>query len=271
MNGVLRTRLRDARYALPGLIERSVPCERVRSAADRCAQLGRRGLATTAGYFASSDARPEAVAAAYRELAETLATHGGDTLLALKAPALAFDLGALRGIAAAGVPLAFDALAEPHAARTLSLAEELGGAGVTLPARWRRSAGDVLRVREEPCRVRLVKGEWADPAGDVPDAAAAYLDLVGSLAGRRATVAVATHDPALAETSLRLLRAAGTPCELEQLRGLPRRRTMAVARRTQVPVRLYYAFGPGWWPYAADKALARPYLPIWAIRDLLGV
>lgn len=269
MKQVLRTRLRDARYALPSLIERAIPGEPTRAAADRCARLGRHGLATTAGYFASSDARPAAVAAACCELAEALAALGGDTLLALKAPALAFDIGALREIAA-GVPLAFDALAEPHAARTLSLAEELGGAGVVLPARWRRSAGDALRLREGPGRIRLVKGEWADPAGDVPDVAAAYLDLAASLAGRRAAVAVATHDPALAEASLRLLKAAGTPCELEQLRGLPRRRTMAIAHRMQVPVRLYYAFGPGWWPYAADKALARPYLPIWAIKDLLG-
>jgi proline dehydrogenase len=36
-------------------------------------------------------------------------------------------------------------------------------------------------------------------------------------------------------------------------------------------VRLYYPFGPGWWPYAADKALARPYLPLWALRDLLDL
>jgi proline dehydrogenase len=80
---------------------------------------------------------------------------------------------------------------------------------------------------------------------------------------------VATHDPALAEATLRLLIAAGTPCELEQLRGLPRRRTMAVARKLGVPVRLYSPFGPGWWPYAADKALARPYLPIWWLQDVL--
>jgi proline dehydrogenase len=45
---------------------------------------------------------------------------------------------------------------------------------------------------------------------------------------------------------------------------------MAVARQLGVRVRLYYPFGPGWWPYALDKALARPYLPLWALRDFLG-
>jgi proline dehydrogenase len=269
--GALRTRLRDARYALPAFIEHAIPGEPARAAADSCARLGRHGLATTAGYFPSSDAQPATVAAAYGELAKAIAAFGGSTLLAVKASPLAFDIHALRRIATVGVPLAFDALAEPSAARTLALAEELGGAAVTLPARWRRSAGDALRLRDGPSRIRIVKGEWADPAGDVRDVAAAYLDLAASLAGRRAAVAIATHDPALAEASLRLLKAAGTPCELEQLRGLPRRRTMRVARRMGIPVRLYYAFGPGWWPYAADKALARPYLPLWAIKDWLGV
>ena len=83
-------------------------------------------------------------------------------------------------------------------------------------------------------------------------------------------VGVATHDPDLAEAALNLLLEAGTPCELELLRGLPRRRTLEVARRMGVPVRFYYPFGPGWWPYAIDKALARPYLPVWAFRDMLG-
>lgn len=270
MSGAARARLRDARYALPGLIERVAPGETADEAARRCEQLGRRGMAATAGYFAAADASGHEVAAAYRELAEALAKRRCDVLLAVKAPALAFAAEPLRGIAATGMVLAFDALAEPHAQRTLDLAEELGGAGVALSARWRRSAGDAVRLRDGPCRIRVVKGEWADPAGDVPDISAVYLDLVGSLAGRRSVVAVATHDPVLAEAALRLLRDAGTPCELEQLRGLPRRRTLAVARRLGVRVRLYYPFGPGWWPYAVDKALARPYLPLWAVRDLLG-
>ena len=81
---------------------------------------------------------------------------------------------------------------------------------------------------------------------------------------------VATHDPELAERALAILVSAGTPCELEQLRGLPRRRSCAVARALGVPVRIYLPFGPGWWPYAIDRALARPYLPLWALRDRFG-
>ncbi len=268
MSGMLHARLRDARYALPGLVDLIVPGVTARDAAAHWARLGRRGLATTAGYFGAVDATCETVAGANEELAAALAREGCDTLLALKAPALAFDAGRVRAIAAMGVPMVFDALAESHAARTLPLAEELG-AGLALPARWGRSAADAERLRDGPCRIRLVKGEWADPAGDVPDIAQSFLDLAGNLAGRRATVAIATHDPALAEAALGLLQAAGTPCELEQLRGLPRRRTTTVAQRLGVAVRLYHPFGPGWWSYAVDKALGRPYLPVWALKDWL--
>lgn len=263
----VRSRLRAARYALPDWIERHVAGEDALAAARRIRRLG---LPASAGYFQSSSAAPAEVAAAYRQLGEALAGAGYGALLALKAPALGFDEGHIREIAAAGQPLTFDSLTEAHAGRTLALAEAVS-AGATLPARWRRSTADAARLRDGPCRIRLVKGEWPDLAGDVPDIAGAYLDLARLLAGRKAPVGVATHDPALAEAALRILLDAGTPCELEQLRGLPRKRTAKVARKLGVPVRLYYPFGPGWWPYAVDKALARPYLPGWVLRDWLGL
>jgi hypothetical protein len=262
-----RARLRAARYAVPSWIERHVPGQDALAAAR---SLARFRLPVSAGYFQGASATPAEVVQVYGRLAEALAGSGDDALLALKAPALGFDEQLVRKIAAAGVPLTFDSLTEPHAERTLALAETFA-AGLALPARWRRSRADAERLRDGPCRVRLVKGEWVDPEGDQPNIVEAYLDLVRVLAGRREMVGVATHDPALAQAALRILLDAGTPCELEQLRGLPRRRTTKVAKRLGVPVRLYYPFGPGWWPYAADKALARPYLPLWALRDLLDL
>jgi proline dehydrogenase len=261
----LKARLRDARYALPGWIERHVVGEDVPAAVR---SLKRLGMPATAAYFHPTTAGAPEVAAACRQLAGEL--KGGGALMALKAPALGFDESLIREIAAAGVPLAFDSLTEAHAERTLALAETFS-AGAALPARWQRSPADAERLRAGPCRIRLVKGEWPDPRADMPEVAAAYLALAGILAGRKAIVAVATHDPALADAALRTLLDSGTPCELEQLRGLPRRRATAVARQLGVPIRLYYPFGPGWWPYAADKALARPYLPLWALKDWFGV
>lgn len=269
MNFPFKARLRDARYALPGLVGRCMAGESAGEAARSLAGIGRQGMAASAGYFPHVGDTPAAIAATYAGLARELAGSGGDILLSLKAPALGFGREPVRRLAGWGLPLAFDSLAGNAAARTLDLAEEFA-AGATLPARWRRSPDDARRLRDGPCRIRLVKGEWADPVADVPEIAQAYRELARILAGRKAAVAVATHDPALAEAALRTLIDAGTPCELEQLRGLPRRQTTAVASKLGVPVRLYYPFGPGWWPYALDKALARPYLPVWALKDLLA-
>lgn len=271
--------LRSARYAVPHLIERVVPGPGPGAAARRCRKLDRAGLAATLGYFQSAKARPEDIVAANVAAAELLADRRGDVYLSVKAPPLDFDPGHLRRIAdsaaAADMALMFDAHAPKDADRTLDAVSDLLGqfprTGFALPARWLRSRGDAAAFRDSSARIRLVKGEWADPSWRGQDVEASYLALAARLAGRAAPVAVATHDPELAGRALTLLLDSGTPCELEQLRGLPSRRTMAVARRLGVAIRVYVPFGPGWWPYALDKALARPYLLSWMIRDRLAL
>jgi proline dehydrogenase len=230
------------------------------------------------GYFQSDFAGPEDIVAANTAVAHLLSDRAGDVYLSVKAPPLAFDPGRLRSLAdsaaAAGLALMFDSHAPKDADRTLAAVSDLLGdfpqTGLALPARWRRSMADAAAFRDSSARIRVVKGEWADRDAHGRNVEADYVDLVSRLAGRSAPVAVATHDPVLAERALTLLRDSGTPCELEQLRGLPARRTMAIAARLGVPVRVYVPFGPGWWPYALDKALARPYLLSWMIRDRLG-
>jgi len=274
----LRAALRNARYALPRGIERVAHGPGPHAAVRRCVRLNRGGLAATVGYFQSGEAGPEEIVAANRAIATLFKGQAGDVQLAVKAPPLGFDSARIRAIAetaeAAGLALMFDAHALHHAPPTLeaatALLRDFPRTGIAIPARWRRSMGDAADFRETTVRIRLVKGEWADPEWGEADVAANYLALALRLAGRASPVAVATHDPELAERALTALLAAGTPCELEQLRGLPGRRTAAVARRLGVPVRIYVPFGPGWWPYALDKALARPYLLSWAVRDLVA-
>jgi proline dehydrogenase len=273
-----RAVLRDARYALPRAIGRVVAGPGPAAAARRCLGLNRHGLGATVGYFQADAGGPEEILAANLAVASLFRGRPGDVHLSLKAPPLGFDATSIRRVAeaadAAGLAVIFDAHGLDHAAPTLAAASALlrdfPRTGIVLPARWRRSLQDAADFRETTARIRLVKGEWADPDWGEAEVAANYLALVARLAGRAAPVAVATHDPALAERALTLLLAAGTPCELEQLRGLPGRRTRAVARRLGVPVRIYVPFGPGWWPYAVDKALARPYLLAWLIRDWFG-
>lgn len=273
-----RAVLRNARYALPRAIERVAAGPGPAAAARRCVRLNQGGRGATLGYFHAAAAGPEEIVVANLTVASLFKERPGDVHLSIKAPPLGFDAESIRSVAeaatAAGLGLIFDAHALNHADPTLAAASALlpdyPGTGIVLPARWRRSLQDAANVRQSTARIRLVKGEWPDPDWGEADVTANYLALARRLAGRAAPVAVATHDPGLAERALGVLLAAGTPCELEQLRGLPGRRTAAVARRLGVPVRIYVPFGPGWWPYAVDKALARPHLLSWTIRDLLG-
>lgn len=265
----LWSRLRDARYALPALVERHVAGP---SARDVAALGARQGGRASFGYFPANPSTPDTIEAANLEM--LAAGAGLDAYLSIKAPHMAFAPDRHDRIAAAakaaGMAILFDAHAPHQAEATLALAERLA-AGAVLPARWQRSRGDAERMRDQSGRIRVVKGEWADPDGDAANKDAAYLALIGHLAGRAAPVAVATHDPLLAAAAMDMLLKAGTPCELEMLRGLPARRCAAEAAARAVPVRFYWPFGPGWWPYAVDKALARPYLPLWFLRDRLGL
>lgn len=259
-------------------VEALVPAPDAADAARACRALKRGGNAVTLSYFPAWNGVAAGIVEACAKLSAELAGEGQGTCLSIKAPPLYFDKDNLRAVAgpasAAGMTVVFDALTQVQAEQTLDLVEWMAGefpsVGVVLPARWQRSAGDARRLRDTPVRIRLVKGEWADPGGDVPDIEAGYLDLVRILAGRKAPVAVATHHPPLAAQALPILQQAGTPCELEQLRGLPSRRTRRIANGLGVPVRVFLPFGPGWWPYAAEKLLERPYLPLWWLKDSLG-
>lgn len=258
------------RYALPGWVERNFAGPEGATVLRQVARINRQGIGGAVGYFQAGGQSAETVLAANLTLASGLPKGN---YLAVKAPALGFDPALLARLAAGGAPLLLDAHGPDQAGPTLQALDALlaqhPGTGIALPARWRRSAGDAERLRASSAPIRLVKGEWADPEWQ-GNMAAAYLALVDQLAGRKARVAVATHDPALARAALTRLIASGTPCELEQLRGLPRRRTAALARELGVPLRLYLPFGPGWWPYAIDKAFTRPYLPRWWAADLFG-
>ena len=269
---------RGVRYALPGWVGARLPGPDVAWAIGAARAHAAAGRAVTFGYFQGAGEGPDDILQA--NLARIAALRTGppyDALLALKAPPLGFDPARLGQIAdAAGevggeVGLMLDAHAPHHAKASLAALLALPpGTGIALPARWRRSVQDAQALRAGPARIRLVKGEWADDAGDVSDVGGAYLALARALAGRAAPVAVASHDAALAGAALRLLRDAGTPVELELLRALPARQAMRAASALGVRVRVYLPFGPGWWPYAIDKALARPYLLAWYLKDRFG-
>lgn len=82
-------------------------------------------------------------------------------------------------------------------------------------------------------------------------------------------MSVATHDPALATEALDVLRARGTPADLELLLGLPGRSVRAVAARFVVPVRMYIPYGHAWLPYSISAARKNPRILFWILADAL--
>jgi proline dehydrogenase len=242
-----------------------------------CRDFAVRGMATTIGYFNGETEAPRAVANVYLATLDALEANPIDAYLSLKAPALAYDAGLLDEVVAraarAGRGIHFDShdidSVEPTLAAIERATQRSGQIGCTLPGRWKRSIGDARRAIDLGLRVRVVKGQWADPDEPLRDGSAGFLAVIDELAGRARHVAVATHDPQLAREAVRRLRAAGTPCELELLVGLPMQASLRAAREAGVAVRAYVPFGVAWVPYALTRARERPYLVQWVVRDAL--
>jgi CelD/BcsL family acetyltransferase involved in cellulose biosynthesis len=271
-------------------------------------QLAAQGHWTTIGYWDAEGDSARAVADQYLAGLDALVQESPDCYLSIKLPALRFSSELLSEVAERAVGhvykrarptcrlargpngpsivghvykraprrIHFDALAPETADRTREMIDELLTAvpgidlGCTLPGRWRRSPQDARWAVERGLFVRVVKGQWADPQEPGRDPRAGYLEVIDQLAGRARRVAVATHDPDLAADALRRLRAAGTPCDLELLHGLPMRRAIKKARELGVGVRVYVPYGETYLPYALSQIRRRPRILWWLAKDAVA-
>jgi len=244
-------------------------------ALDRAHLLAGNGLASTLCFWDGPEHTPDQVADRYLEGMRAIAPARLDSYLSIKAPSLAFDAGLLDPIAEEGARLGvgvhFDSLGPEAADRTFELIEATQrhgtNTGCTLPGRWSRSVADADWAARRGLRVRVVKGQWADAGADERDPRRGYLNLIDALAGRARRVAVATHDPELAAAAIRKLQAAGTPCELELLFGLPSRAALAVGRKLGAAVRFYLPYGHAWLPYGIRQAAKNPRILWRMLRD----
>lgn len=242
-----------------------------------CQQINRRGWSGTICPWDGPHDSPERVLASYHEAAEAIARDSLDCYLSVKVPSLRYDVGKLQTLldvaSAHHVRVHFDALEPDTATPSLALFKRALRAhdqmGYTLPARWRRSLSDAEQLIEWGVTIRVVKGQWPDPAEPDRHPATGFMELIDLLAGRAAHVTVATHDAALATRALLKLRQAGTPCGLEQLYGLPLCADQ-VARPLNVPVGLYVPYGYAYLPYALSEAKKHPAIFIRVIKDLLS-
>jgi proline dehydrogenase len=240
-------------------------------------RLDAAGLSTTICFWDGPGDTPAGAAAKYREALDAIAGQMLDCYLSVKAPALEFagDLffGIFERAHRAGRKIHFDSLGLEAADRTFDLvaaARRLNcNAGCTLPGRWHRSLDDAGRAVDLGASVRVVKGQWPDTQPEI-DHGQGFLNVIDRLAGRARQVAVATHNPRLAEKALTRLRASGTSCELELLFGLPGIHMLPVAQKAGVPVRFYVPYGHAWLPYALRQMRRDPRILLRIFRDCVS-
>jgi proline dehydrogenase len=239
-------------------------------------RLAGRGLSATLGYWDSESQRAREVADVYLAALEALA--GGDDYLSIKLPALRFSSELVAEIASAAkarrVRLHCDSHDIETSERMQALTDEMLAIGAevsfTLPGRWQRSLADADWACRRKLPVRVVKGQWADPADPERDLRSGYLEVIDRLAGQARHVAVASHDAPLAGEAIRRLQAAGTPCCLELLFGLPLRASLEAAQSLGAAVRVYVPYGAAYLPYALGKLRHNPRMAWWLLKDLLG-
>ena len=241
------------------------------ASADRIAE---RGYGVLLGFWNADGADPREVTRENLAALAALTARGHDRYISVKAPALDYSLDLVRRIASEHPDvLHFDSHGCEAAEQTLALAaaarEEHASVGVTIPGRWRRSPSDAERAVELGLRVRVVKGEWADPDQPDLDMHDGFLAVVDRLAGRGRHVSVATHDPDLAREALERLAATGTPHDVELLLGLPFARIAAVAMEAGLPARVYVPYGHASLRYGLGYLRRNPRRVWWLARDLL--
>ena len=268
-----------AESALQSLIRRAargyVAGPSLEDARTMCETLERAGISSTVCYWDVYADHPNLISRAYIGLLNVIANGSSDCYLSVKATALKFDFDLVQKVLAEAHRLDavvhFDAMAADTVDRTFELIARARDIypklGCTLPGRWRRSQTDAEQAIAMGLRVRVVKGEWK--ACDETDPREGFISVIEQLAGHAKHVAVATHNPAMAKLSLRLLKDARTSCELELLYGLPQQPLLRIAKDFGVRCRMYGPYGHAGLPYRLKQAVRNPRILSWFVHDLL--
>lgn len=237
-------------------------------------RLAVEGHAATLGYWDVGNDDPARVAALYLS-AITELQSGADTYLSLKPPALRYSLEIAQSLALAAAGKSLRLHCDSHGPEVADASNAFCTAllahlppqkiGTTLPGRWQRSLTDADWAIAKGLCVRVVKGQWPDPADPTRDLAQGFLAVIDRLAqGGARHVAVATQDGVLAREAITRLQAAHISCELEVLLGMPSAPLLAWAKANGVKTRLYVPYGPGFIPNAIGVLRRNPRL-LWAV------
>ena len=168
----------------------------------------------------------------------------------------------------------------PYTDRTLQVLETLWqqghrSLGTVIQSCLIRSPRDVATLNGMGVRIRLVKGAYKEPKTvafqDKSQVDAAFIELMRELLDHGHFPAIATHDPAMIESTKRYAAAKGYAkdrFEFQMLYGIRRDlQTSLVA--DGYGVRVYVPFGKQWFPYFMRRLGERPANVAFVLRGIV--
>jgi proline dehydrogenase len=168
----------------------------------------------------------------------------------------------------------------PYTEVTLDITETLWqqqyrNVGVVLQSYLYRSAADAARMTALGVRIRLVKGAYKEPKSvawqQKAEVDGEYVRLMKYLLDQGKYPAIATHDPAIIESTLVYARERQIPAdrfEFQMLYGVRRDlQRLLVARGHRM--RVYVPFGRQWFPYFMRRLGERPANVAFVLKSLL--
>lgn len=237
-----------------------------------------RGDAFTLGLWDDASYSVSEIVEAAHEAIQRIGAGGGDGYLSIKPPALGFDPTLARELgreaARNKVRLHCDSHGIEVADRTFQFMADLARdlspelLSVSIPGRWRRSGPDAVRMLGAGIGIRIVKGQWSDPANPEADLRSGFVDVVNALQGG-GHIALASHDAPLLRACAQRLDTIAASYEIECIHGLVTPALKVAAAASGRPVRLYVPYGRGFVPGALGVLRRNPRLGLALVRAAL--
>ncbi|MGB3125231.1 MAG: proline dehydrogenase family protein [Pseudomonas sp.] len=152
----------------------------------------------------------------------------------------------------------------------MHLSARFSNLGITLQAQLNRTPDDVGEILATGCKVRLVKGVYAEPAAiALPRSEQLnerYLGLLDRINGASTNFAFATQDPLLVEEIL--TSGIASRGELEMLHGVRPELIKAVKDQGQVKTRVSAVYGTNWYLHLLHRVAEFPQNIFLALDDV---
>ena len=285
-----------SRYGLKqpdGFARRFIAGETVAEAIEVARALEQSGLATTFDYLGEQVRSTAAAAAATREYVDVIGAlqrAGVAHSLSVKLTQLGLEVD--RATSVDNLRRIFDAAASAeffvrvdmeqsaYTDQVFDAFETLWSigyrnSGIAIQAYLRRSVADIARMNALGASVRLVKGAYNEPRDAAyvhkTEVDAAYVALMKTLLEHGHRPAIATHDPAIIDETIRFAQAKTIPhdrYEFEMLYGVRRDLQASLAKQGHT-VRIYLPFGQQWFPYFMRRLGERPANVTFVLKSLI--